>query len=91
MNISDKMEMESNLKNNLADWMIAHGKVLRDHSQSNEYVGVRIVEVYWRGSVWSIMEVDGMVCRIERCPACGPQILSHDCEDIFVNDDETEE
>lgn len=41
-----------------------HGEVLSDRSRSNEYVGVRVL---WRGMKWEITEVDGVVCRIEKC------------------------
>ena len=66
MNIADKMEMESRLMTNLADWMEKHGKVLSDRLQSNAYTGVRIREIIWHGSTYQIVDVDGMTCRIER-------------------------
>ena len=66
MNIADKTERESRLMANLADWMEKHGNVLSDRQRSNAYVGVRILEVRWRGSDWRIVEVDGMTCQIER-------------------------
>ena len=66
MNIADKMERESMLRGNLAEWMMAHGAVKSDRERSNEYVGVRIGEVRWRNENWRITEVDGMACRIER-------------------------
>ena len=66
VNIADKMEMESRLMTNLADWMEKHGTVLSDRQRSNAYTGVRILEVRWRGIDWRIIEVDGMTCRIDR-------------------------
>ena len=66
MNIADKMEMESRLMSNLADWMEEHGTVLSDRQRSNAYTGIRILEVRWRGTDWRIIEVDGMTCQIER-------------------------
>ena len=66
MNIADKMEMESRLMANLADWMEEHGTVLSDRQRSNAYTGIRILEVRWRGTDWRIIEVDGMTCQIER-------------------------
>ena len=66
INYTDKMEMESKLMGNIADWMEKHGRVLSDRQQSNAYTGVRILEVRWRGSDWRIVEVDGMTCQIER-------------------------
>lgn len=39
MNIADKMERESRLRGNLAEWMMAHGTVKSDRERSNEYVG----------------------------------------------------
>ena len=66
MNIADKMEMESRLMSNLADWMEEHGTVLSDRQRSNAFTGVRIREIRWRGHDWQIIDVDGMTCRIER-------------------------
>lgn len=66
MNIADKMERDSRLKGNLAEWMMAHGTVKSDRSRSNEYVGVRIAEVCWRGQDYRITWVDGMACSIEK-------------------------
>ena len=66
MNIADKMERESRLMSNLADWMERRGTVLSDRQRSNAYTGVRILEVQWCGSDWRIVEVDGMTCQIER-------------------------
>ena len=66
MNIADKMERESRLMGNLADWMERHGTVISDRQRSNAYTGVRIREISWRGSTYQIIDVDGMTCRIER-------------------------
>ena len=66
MNIAEKMEMESRLMTNLADWMEKHGRVVSDQQQSNAYAGVRIREIIWRGNTYQIVDVDGMTCRIER-------------------------
>ena len=66
INYADKMEQEARLKGNLAEWMEKHGNVLSDRQRSNAYVGVRILEVRWRGFDWRIVEVDGMTCQIER-------------------------
>ncbi len=66
INYADKMEQESRLRANIADWMEKHGNVLSDWQRSNAYTGVRILEVRWRGSDWRIVEVDSMTRRIER-------------------------
>lgn len=66
MNYAEKMERESRLMANLADWMEKHGEVLSDRQRSNAYTGVRIREVAWRGHTYRIVDVDGMTCRIER-------------------------
>ena len=66
MNIAERMEQEARLLGNLAGWMEAHGQVLSDRQRSNAYAGVRIVEVAWLGRRYTITEVDGMTCRIER-------------------------
>ncbi len=66
MNYADKMERESRLMGNLADWMQTHGEVLSDRQRSNAYTGVRIREIAWQGHTYRIVDVDGMTCRIER-------------------------
>ena len=66
MNYADKMERESRLMSNLADWMETHGRSLSARQRSNAYTGVRIREIEWRGRTYRIVDVDGMTCRIER-------------------------
>ena len=77
MNIAEKMEIESRLMTNLADWMEKHGRVVSDwmekhgrvvsdRQQSNAHTGVRIREIIWRGNTYQIIDVDRMTCRIER-------------------------
>ena len=66
MNYAEKMEMECRLLGNIARWMESHGKVLADRQQSNAYCGVRILEVFWKGITFTVTEVDGMTCLIER-------------------------
>lgn len=66
INVADKMEMESKLKGNLLRWMESHGVVLSDRQRSNEYVGVRIVEVRWREREYRFIQIDGMTCQIEK-------------------------
>ena len=66
MNIAEKMERESRLKGNIADWMEAHGEVLSDRQRSNAYTCVRIREIRWRGNTYRIVDVDWMTCQIER-------------------------
>lgn len=66
MNYADKMERESKLMSNIADWMETHGEVLFDRQQSNAYTGVRIREIRWWGRTYRIVDVDGITCQIER-------------------------
>ena len=66
MNYVEKMERESRLKSNIANWMEEHGTVLSDRQRSNAYTGVRIREIEWRGRTYRIVDVDGMTCQIER-------------------------
>lgn len=66
MNIAEKMERESRLKGNIADWMEAHGEVLSDRQRSNAYTCVWIREIRWRGNTYRIVDVDWMTCQIER-------------------------
>ena len=66
MNIAEKMERESRLKGNIADWMEKHGEVLSDRQRSNAYTCVRIRVIRWRGNTYRIVDVDWMTCQIER-------------------------
>ena len=66
MNWNDRFEAKQRLMENLADHMIRHGEIHRDATRSNEYVSVRIVELKWRGKEFTITQVDGMTCRIDR-------------------------
>ncbi len=66
MNYAEKMEMESRILGNVARWMERRGKVLTDRRQSNAYCGIRVLEVLWNGIAFTITEVDGVTCRIER-------------------------
>lgn len=66
MNLVEKMERENRLKTNLAEWMILHGTVISDRSKTNAYATIEIIEVEWRGIMWTIYNVDGAACRIER-------------------------
>jgi len=66
MNFAEKMERESRLKRNIADWMEKHGEVLSDRQRSNAYTCVRIREIAWRGNTYRIVDVDWMTCQIER-------------------------
>jgi len=58
--------MNTRLLENLADWMLTHGTVNSDIERSNEYTGVRIAELTWRGREYRIIQVDGMTCQLER-------------------------
>ena len=48
------------------DVAVTDPKVLEDRQQSNAYCGIRILEVFWRGVAFTVTEVDGMTCLIER-------------------------
>lgn len=66
MNYADKMDREARLMTNLADWIGKHGNVLSDRQRSNAYCGVRIREIDWRGNRYTVVDVDGMTCQINR-------------------------
>lgn len=53
------------LLENIANWMQTHGTIFSDRERSNYYTGVRIVEVSWQEKKYCIIQVDGMICRIE--------------------------
>ena len=65
MNYAEKMNMESKLMGNIAEWIEAHGEVLSDKTRSNPYTDVRIREILWHGTRYRIVDVDGMTCEIE--------------------------
>ena len=50
----------------LADHIIRRGQAKRDNTQSNPYTCVRIVELTWMSLSFTIIEVDGEVCLIDR-------------------------
>lgn len=54
------------LMENLASWMISHGIIHSDRERSKYYTGVRMVDVTWRGQRYTIVQVDGMTCRIDK-------------------------
>ena len=54
------------LMENIAAWMIWHGSINNHSSRSNEYAGVEIYELTWRGVEFRIVQVDGMTCVIEK-------------------------
>ena len=66
MNYAEKMEMECRILGNIARWMERRGEVLTDRRHSNAFYGLRILEVLWKGITFTITEVDGMTCQIER-------------------------
>lgn len=41
------------------------GRVLKSFSRSNEYTGVEVKEIEWRGRVYTCVWVDGMLGPIE--------------------------
>ena len=66
MNYAEKMEMECRVLGNIARWMERRGEVLTDRRHSDAFCGLRILEVLWKGITFTITEVDGMTCQIER-------------------------
>ena len=66
MNYAEKLGAEFRLKTNLAEWMHNHGEVLSDKEKSNAYAGVRVRKIRWRGNIYTVVDVDGATCRIEK-------------------------
>ena len=62
----EEMEREARLLANLVNWMVSHGEVIREQTRSNAYTGVRVRSVRWHGRVYTVVEVDGMVCELKR-------------------------
>ena len=60
------MMYHTKLLDNIAVWMISHGSINNQIIRSNEYTGVEIYELTWRGIEFRIVQVDGMTCVIER-------------------------
>lgn len=58
--------MNDRLLENLARWMISHGTIISDRERSNYYTAVRIIILNWRGNEYTIVQVDGMTCRIDK-------------------------
>ncbi len=66
MTWNERDKIRRNLLENLADYMIRHGEIIRDREKSNYYCCIRMVELTWRGTHFLITEVDGETCLIER-------------------------
>ena len=66
MNWNERFKIKQNLMEHLADHMIQHGQIKRDDTQSNPHTCVRKVELIWMSQPFTIIEVDGEVCRIDR-------------------------
>ena len=66
MNWNERFKVKQNLMEHLADLMIRRGQIKRDNTRSNPYTCVRIVELTWMNQPFTIVEVDGEVCRIDR-------------------------
>ena len=66
MNWNEREKILDRLKENIADYMIRHGKVNRDRERSNYYCSARMIELTWRGQNFIITQVDGLTCRIEK-------------------------
>ena len=58
--------MNDRLLENLARWMISHGTIISDRERSNFYTAVRIIILNWGGNEYTIVQVDGMTCRIDK-------------------------
>lgn len=69
MNVMKKMEIAATLRVRLADWIIQHGRVLEQQVNSNEYTGVMWTQVAWRNCIYEILDVDGVVCTIDKVGA----------------------
>lgn len=54
------------LRTRIANWLEKHGDLIFINEKSNEYVGVRIVKVKWRGIVYRIVWVDDAASLIEK-------------------------
>jgi len=66
MNWNEKANAKQRLMENLAAYMIQKGTIKSDRSRSNAYAYMRIVELSFRGESFTITQVDGMTCRIEK-------------------------
>lgn len=66
MGFTEKMERESRLLTNLVNWMESHGEVLSERIRFNHYVGVRIRTIRWHERVYTAVEIDGLICQLER-------------------------
>ena len=66
MNWNEKEQIRERLMENLASFMISHGVIKSDRERANPYTCVRIVRLVWRDKPFTITQVDGMTCLIER-------------------------
>lgn len=66
MNWNEKEEIMDRLRENIADYMIRNGKVIRDRERSTFYCCIRMIELVFGGHNFMITQVDGKTCRIEK-------------------------
>ena len=71
MNWNDRMNAKQRLMDNLAKHMLRKGTIRSDRSRSNYYASMRIVELSWRGYDFTITQVDGMTCLIQKASGIG--------------------
>ena len=55
-----------NLLEGLTHWLTAHGTILSEEDRSHEHPGMRTFIVRWQNQNYSIIQVDGMTCKIEQ-------------------------
>ena len=58
--------VEDRLRTHLAENMVKNGQILSERHQSNEYCGMDLYKLKYRGNTWKIIFVDGMACRIDK-------------------------
>lgn len=66
MNWNEREAIRERLMENLARHMISHGIIKSDRERANPYTCVRMIELVWQGIPFTITQVDGMTCLIER-------------------------
>ena len=69
MNWNERQEIKQRLMTKIANRMIQNGRINSDETHNSPMACAREVKLTWMGVPFEIIEVDGLVCRIDKVMA----------------------
>lgn len=66
MNWNERQALKDRIRTQIANRMIRNGEIKRDETHENSMLCARVIELIWKGTPFTITEVDGLVCRIDK-------------------------